>query len=109
METKEEIMDAGIDAIGFYSSHYYLTLDALAQNRGLEAGHFIRSIGQEKMAVPPPDEDVITLAANDVAELFNSPMVGLNMMLSGRLKVEGKVTLATHLLKVIRPPSQRNR
>ncbi|MBN1540867.1 hydroxymethylglutaryl-CoA synthase [candidate division KSB1 bacterium] len=57
-------MKIGIEATSFYSSHYYLDLKTLAIQRGVEPEKFYHSIGQEKMAVPPPDEDVVTLAAN---------------------------------------------
>ncbi len=36
----------------------------LANERGLNPEKFSKAIGQEKMAVSPPDEDVVTLAAN---------------------------------------------
>ncbi|NOY59152.1 MAG: hydroxymethylglutaryl-CoA synthase [Calditrichaeota bacterium] len=57
-------MNAGIESLSFYSSHYFVDLKTLAEQRGLRPDRFYKSIGQEKMAVPPPDEDIITLAAN---------------------------------------------
>jgi len=54
----------GIDAIGFYAPHYYLDLKVLAAERGVDANKFLTGLGQEKMAVVPPDEDVVTMAAD---------------------------------------------
>ena len=55
---------AGIDLISFYTPHYYLDLRTLAEHRGVDHNKFYTGIGQEKMAVPPPDEDIVTMAAN---------------------------------------------
>ena len=54
----------GIDAIGYYSPQYYLDLQTLADKRGLDVEKYYTGLGQYKMAVPPPDEDVVTMAAN---------------------------------------------
>jgi len=43
----------------------------------------------------------IHLASEDVPALFNNPASGLKLMVTGRLKVEGKPTVAAHLLKVL--------
>ena len=56
--------DVGLEAISFYSSHYYIELAKLAEIRQVNPERFTKSIGQEKMAVPPPGEDIVTLAAN---------------------------------------------
>lgn len=57
-------MKAGIEAIGLYVPRYYLELADLAEARGVAPGKFTQGIGQERMAVPSPDEDVVTMAAN---------------------------------------------
>lgn len=54
----------GIDTIGYYSPQYYLDLKTLAEKRGLDVEKFYVGLGQYKMAVPPPDEDIVTMAAN---------------------------------------------
>ncbi len=58
------MMKVGIDAIGFYTSNYYLDMDILAKARGVDANKFRTGLGQEQMAVVPPDEDVVTMAAD---------------------------------------------
>ncbi len=57
-------MKTGIDLISFYSSNYYLDLKTLAAARGADYNKYAIGIGQEKMAIPPPDEDIITMAAS---------------------------------------------
>jgi len=57
-------MNIGIDAISFYTSNYYLDLKTLAEARGADFNKFYTGLGQEKMAIPPPDEDIVTMAAN---------------------------------------------
>lgn len=57
-------MNIGIDAISFYTSRYYLDLKTLAEARGTDYNKYAIGLGQEKMAIPPPDEDIVTMAAN---------------------------------------------
>lgn len=54
----------GIDAISFYTPNYYLDLRTLAKVRGVSSEKFCQDLGQSKMAVTPPGEDSVTLAAN---------------------------------------------
>lgn len=58
------MLKVGIDTIAFYTSNYYLDLASLAQARGIDADKYYIGLGQHKMAVPPPDEDIVTMAAN---------------------------------------------
>jgi hydroxymethylglutaryl-CoA synthase len=57
-------MKIGIDRISFYTSNYFLDLKTLAEARSVEPDKYYLGIGQEKMGIPPPDEDVVTLAAS---------------------------------------------
>ncbi|MBS0349808.1 MAG: hydroxymethylglutaryl-CoA synthase [Proteobacteria bacterium] len=63
--------DVGIDAIGFYSSNYFLDLKTLAEKRGIEPSKFYVGLDQHKMAVPPPGEDIISMAANAAVRVIN--------------------------------------
>jgi len=54
----------GIDAIGFYTPNYYLDLKVLAEARSVDINKFHTGLGQQKMAVIPPDEDIVTMAAD---------------------------------------------
>lgn len=58
------MLKVGIDTIAFYSANYFLDLAKLAEARGIEADKFYVGLGQYKMAVPPPDEDIVSMAAN---------------------------------------------
>ncbi len=54
----------GIDAISFYSSKYYVDLETIAEVNGLEPDYYHKRVGQKKMAILPPGEDIVTMAAN---------------------------------------------
>lgn len=54
----------GIESLSFYTSRYYLDLIELAVARGIDPDKYTTGLGQHLMAVVPPDEDVVTLAAN---------------------------------------------
>lgn len=56
-------MNPGIETMAFYTPRYYLDLRTLAAHRGADPDKFYLGLGQEKMAVSPPDEDVVTMAA----------------------------------------------
>lgn len=54
----------GIDELRFHTPGYVLDLHRLAEARGVEKEKFSLGIGQERMSLPPPDEDVVTMAAS---------------------------------------------
>lgn len=54
----------GIERISFYTPRYMLPLRELATARGADYDKYRIGIGQEIMAVAPPDEDVVTMAAS---------------------------------------------
>lgn len=58
----------GIDSLSFYTSRYVLDLATLAQARGIDPDKYTVGLGQERMSVAPPDEDVVTLAANSAKQ-----------------------------------------
>jgi hydroxymethylglutaryl-CoA synthase len=61
-------MNIGLESISFYVPRYYLDLATLATARNADVDKYYIGLGQEKMAVSPPDEDVITMAANAGAQ-----------------------------------------
>ncbi|MDR1057475.1 MAG: hydroxymethylglutaryl-CoA synthase [Coxiellaceae bacterium] len=65
-------MNFGIDAISFYTSNYYLDLKIFALARHQDVSKFYEGRGQKKMAIAPPNEDIVTLAASATAELLKS-------------------------------------
>jgi len=56
-------MNIGIDQLSFYTAAYYLDLRTLAEARGADPEKFYTGIGQERMSIPPPDEDTVTMGA----------------------------------------------
>jgi len=62
-------MNIGIDQISFYTSQYFLDLRTLAEARGVDPDKYVVGIGQSKMGIPPPDEDVVTMAASAAFQL----------------------------------------
>lgn len=54
----------GIESIGLYVPRNMLSLKCLAEARGVPAKKYLEGIGQEWMAVPAPDEDVVSMGAN---------------------------------------------
>jgi hydroxymethylglutaryl-CoA synthase len=56
-------MTVGIDLIHFATSDYELGLDTFAEEKNIDVNKFFDGIGQEKMSIAPPDEDIVTLAA----------------------------------------------
>lgn len=65
-------MEIGIDKIGFYTPHFYVDMVQLAQARGVDPDKFTIGIGQEKMAVVPPTQDAVTLAANAAETILDT-------------------------------------
>lgn len=57
-------MKIGIDLVSFHAPAYFLDLRILAGKREVDPEKFVVGIGQERMAVVPPDQDIVTLAAN---------------------------------------------
>lgn len=64
-------MSVGIDEISFYTSNYFLDLRTLAEVQQIDTDKFYTGIGQEKMSMAAPDEDIVTMAANAAQPLIN--------------------------------------
>ncbi len=62
----------GIDALSFYAPAYALDLHVLAEVRGVAKEKFSAGLGQEVMAVAPPDEDAVTLGASAALPLIEA-------------------------------------
>ena len=58
------MVKVGIDSIAIYTSRYALDLKTLAKARGIDHDKFHVGLGQYMMSVPPPGEDIVTMAAN---------------------------------------------
>ncbi|MDR2158282.1 MAG: hydroxymethylglutaryl-CoA synthase [Holosporaceae bacterium] len=55
-------MKIGIDSIAFATSGYFLSLETLAKYRNVDFAKYCAGIGQMKMSIFPPNEDVVTVA-----------------------------------------------
>lgn len=64
-------MFVGIDDISFYTSGKYLSLSSLARQNGEDPEKYRTGLGQDRMGVPGPDEDAVTLAADAAWPLIN--------------------------------------
>lgn len=58
------MVKVGIDTLAIYTSRYSLNLSTLAEARGINPDKYHIGLGQYKMSVPPPGEDIVTMAAN---------------------------------------------
>jgi hydroxymethylglutaryl-CoA synthase len=57
-------LKVGIDTLAIYTSRYALDLSTLASARGIDPNKYQAGLGQFTMSVPPPGEDIVTMAAN---------------------------------------------
>ncbi len=62
----------GIDGISLSIPRFYLDLATLAARHQQPVAKYYEGIGQEKMAVVPPDEDIVTLAVKAARPLINA-------------------------------------
>ncbi len=62
----------GIDNISFYIPHRYLAQDALAERHNIDPAKFSKGIGQDKIAIPECDEDIVTLGAEAARIVLDS-------------------------------------
>jgi len=58
------VTKVGIDTFAVYTSRYVLDLATLAKARGIDPDKYTVGLGQQAMSVPPPGEDIVTMAAN---------------------------------------------
>lgn len=58
------MVNVGIDTLAIYTSRYVMDLATLAEARQIQTDKFHVGLGQYKMSVPPPGEDIVTMAAN---------------------------------------------
>lgn len=60
----------GIDRMAFYIPEFYVPMTDLAQARGVDPDKYLGGLGQENMAVLPPDQDIITMGASAAEALL---------------------------------------
>lgn len=62
-------MEIGIDQIIFATTPFYITMDDLADARQVDPNKYKIGIGQERQAVVPPTQDIVTLGAQAASKL----------------------------------------
>lgn len=76
------MIKVGIDTIAMYTSRYRLDLATLAAARGIDPDKFNIGLGQQSMSVPPPGEDIVTMAANAAQmAIADTDPAGIEMLL----------------------------
>lgn len=65
-------MDIGIDKINFFTSNLYVDMTELAIARNEDPDKYLIGIGQSKMAVIPPTQDIVTMGANAAESMLTN-------------------------------------
>lgn len=101
-------LSLGIDDISAATASLMLPLEALADAQGIDAGKYLRGIGQEEMSIPSADEDVVTLAARaaqpiierhgaqDIRTVFFATETGIDQSKAAGIYVHDLLGLSPH-------------
>ena len=65
------VASIGIDAISFSTSKYFISLKKLAFYRNVDYAKYCDGIGQKKMSVFPPNEDIVTIAIDAAQKVLS--------------------------------------
>ncbi|MBN2689411.1 MAG: hydroxymethylglutaryl-CoA synthase [Gammaproteobacteria bacterium] len=60
----------GIDKLAFYAPSYYLDVETIAKEYEINPEKFSSGLGQSKISIAPPNEDIITMAANAATQIL---------------------------------------
>jgi hydroxymethylglutaryl-CoA synthase len=71
----------GIDGISFYTPKVYLDLEDLAKARLVDVNKYKVGIGQEKMSIITPIEDIVTMAAEAAYDLIKDKADSIDLLL----------------------------
>jgi hydroxymethylglutaryl-CoA synthase len=66
------VVKVGIDTLAIYTSRYAFNLATLAEARGISVDKYHVGLGQYVMSVPPPGEDIVTMAANAAKQVLQT-------------------------------------
>lgn len=95
----------GIDAIAFYVPQLYVSMDNLAEARGIPAEKLKRGLGLQKMAVPNLGEDAATFAANALLNLITQNNIDPNeigrVYLGTESAIDGSKPTATYAVEIV--------
>lgn len=74
-------MNVGIDRLHYYVPHYYLDMEDLAFARGVDVAKYKQGIGQHKMAVIAPHEDIVTMALEAAYPIVQEDLETIDLIL----------------------------
>ena len=74
-------MQIGIDQLAFATTDKYLSLVDLANARGEDPNKYLIGIGQERQAVVPPTQDIVTLGATAATNLPDGALDGVTTLI----------------------------
>jgi len=72
------MFDAGIDSMGVAFPSLYIEMADLAVARGIDPQKYLEGLGTKRMAVPPLDEDTVTLAARACQDALDAGEIDKN-------------------------------
>lgn len=102
----ENKMKVGIDSLHFYAPKTYLDLEDLARVRNTDVNKFKIGIGQEKMAIITPNEDIVTMAAEAAYPLIQGKESSIGLVLfATESGVDFSKAAAIYLHDVLKLPS----
>ncbi|MCB0399436.1 MAG: hydroxymethylglutaryl-CoA synthase family protein [Winogradskyella sp.] len=97
--------NTGIDAIAFYVPQLYVSMDNLAEARGIPAEKLKKGLGLQKMAVPNVGEDAATFAANALLNLITQNNIDPNeigrVYLGTESAIDGSKPTSTYAVEIV--------
>lgn len=96
----------GIDDMALYVPSLYLSIQTIAEKRGIAYEKLNKGLGLEKLAIPDVHEDAATMAANAVVELIEKNKLDPNKIgriyLGTESALDGSKPTATYVLEMLR-------
>ena len=103
---KNNMYNVGIDKIGLYVPNFYLKLTDLALYRNIDPNKFTIKLGQKEMAIAPPDEDIVTMAAAAVNNLNLESFSDIDwLILSTECGIDQSKSAALYVQRLLKMPS----
>ncbi|MBO6605209.1 hydroxymethylglutaryl-CoA synthase family protein [Psychroserpens sp.] len=98
-------MKIGIDAISFYVPKLYVSMETLAEARGIPVEKLQRGLGLQNMAFPNHGEDAATFAANALLNLIQQNNIDPNSIgrvyLGTESAIDGSKPTATYAVEIV--------
>ncbi len=98
-------MKIGIDAMSFYVPKLYVSMETLAEARGIPVEKLQHGLGLHKMAFPNHGEDAATFAANALLNLIQQNNIDPNTIgrvyLGTESAIDGSKPTATYAVEIV--------